>query len=88
MQTDLSNIGELKSCSFCGSVEGQPRMVGGYIVQLTSIQFEEEDKLACQGCKVKYRTIQLVREKERQQRAVKKSWFKRLFSNSQHQQFT
>lgn len=54
-----------RTCDFCNSVEGQPRLVGGYIVQLTPLTYENETKLACQGCRIKYRNIQVVKEKER-----------------------
>lgn len=40
----------MRSCHFCGSIEGKPRNVGRFIVELKPVEDEGSEKLACQTC--------------------------------------
>lgn len=42
-----------RHCDFCNSIDGKPRLIGEYIVELKEISLNGESKLVCQGCKVK-----------------------------------
>lgn len=42
-----------RRCDFCNSIDGKPRLIGEYIVELKEVTLNGELKLACQGCKVK-----------------------------------
>ncbi len=55
--TDIKEFDSNRSCDFCNSQEGKMRKVGNYIVELSEIDHEGEQKLACQGCKRKLRNI-------------------------------
>lgn len=40
-------------CDFCNSIDGKPRLIGEYIVELKEVTINGEKKLVCQGCKIK-----------------------------------
>lgn len=40
-------------CDFCNSINGKPRLIGEYIVELKVVTINGEEKLVCQGCKIK-----------------------------------
>lgn len=63
------NIKETKKrkCSYCGAVEGKPRPLGRFMVELRPIG----DKLACQSCIVHHND-------EYPNRELKKSWFEKV----------
>lgn len=54
---DLKEFSSDRSCDFCNSQEGKIRKVGQYIVELSETEYKGETKLACQGCKRKFRSL-------------------------------
>tara|TARA_R100000908_G_scaffold50441_2_gene25877 strand:+ start:63624 stop:63839 length:216 start_codon:yes stop_codon:yes gene_type:complete len=56
-----------RKCSFCGAVEGKPRPLGRYIVELTPVN----GKLACQSCRVHHND-------DLPKRDLKKSFWEKL----------
>ncbi len=76
-RTDIKEFDSDRSCDFCNSQEGKMRKVGQYIVQLSEIDHDGRQKLACQGCKRKLRNI-----KAHQKGGIGKklSFLKKIFS--------
>lgn len=64
-----------RHCEFCNSQEGKVRMVGNYVVELSTVDVEEDEKLACQGCRIKYRNLSKAEKAQQQNR----SFLKKLF---------
>lgn len=46
-----------KQCDFCQAEEGKPRLIGGFIVELKTVEIFGTDKIACQSCSRKHRAI-------------------------------
>tara|TARA_R110000868_G_scaffold259361_11_gene517477 strand:- start:14022 stop:14216 length:195 start_codon:yes stop_codon:yes gene_type:complete len=45
--------GEARRCSYCGTPDGEVRMIGKFVVDLIKIEVNSSIKFACQSCKVK-----------------------------------
>jgi hypothetical protein len=54
-----------RRCFNCNSIENETRIIGGYIVELSEIEYKGNTKLACQGCKRKISTEQKYKKEER-----------------------
>ncbi|GAB5410877.1 MAG: hypothetical protein BalsKO_32420 [Balneolaceae bacterium] len=65
-----------RACEFCKSQEGQIRMVGNFLVELSEVTVDDNIKLACQSCKIKVLNFRKAKEKNRRN----KSFFKSLFN--------
>ncbi len=48
---ELTQRNKLRECSFCGSLEGKPRIVGRFIVELSEVTHDGKTMLACQACR-------------------------------------
>jgi len=42
-----------RTCDCCKAEEGKPRLIGGYIVSLTEVAVDGQNKLVCQSCRIK-----------------------------------
>ena len=49
---------KVRECSFCSSLEGKPRLIGRFIVELSEVDHNGEAMLACQACKEKHTTME------------------------------
>lgn len=65
-----------RHCDFCNSIDGKPRLIGEYIVELKEISLNGESKLVCQGCKVKNSEVR--RSLERASPVTKRDRFKNM----------
>lgn len=52
-----------RKCSICNSVENEPRIIGNYIVKLSSINLRGHEQLVCQGCSRKLKTEETYKKK-------------------------
>lgn len=52
-----SNQSTSQLCYFCNSVEGKPRPIGRFIVELTNVQLDGVTRKACQSCRHKVSRI-------------------------------
>jgi len=54
---------EVRKCYYCESAENEPRIIGNYIVKLTSVIVGDNSQLACQGCSRKVKTQETNKNK-------------------------
>lgn len=54
-----------RRCFNCNSVENETRIIGGYIVELSEIEYKGTTRLACQGCKRKITTEQKYKKEDK-----------------------
>lgn len=70
-------------CGFCHSEEGLPRLIGGYVVELTLVDVKGEPMLACQGCRRKEKGVQFSSAIQETKHAKFVAWV-RSFLGFQH----
>lgn len=75
------NYNEMKStplvCDYCGSEDGANRPIGNYIVELKETTIDGETRLACQGCRVKYRVTKQQRSKKLEASISEMGWIRK-----------
>ena len=76
--TSEKKIEQTRTCSFCGSEEYKPRMVGNFIVELTQVTIRNERKLACQSCRIKCREDIELRRELTKQKFREMGWLSRI----------
>ena len=57
MELEKKKQSKERICEECKSIEGKPRKVGNYIVELSELTLDNKSKLLCQGCKNKTRNL-------------------------------
>lgn len=55
MKRNNTENSKKRRCTYCNAKEKELRLVGNFLVELTSVDIEGAEKFACQSCKVKVR---------------------------------
>lgn len=55
---EITQKNKVRECSFCGSLEGKPRLEGRFIVDLIEVKHNKKQMLACQVCKDNHMNVE------------------------------